>query len=264
MNRLLYLFLFVFLFSCSGKNRFPEPVSEKVSPEQVTLLERLKLSNRDSSSNSIQNVDGNAYLSELNHFQDLYFKKDSEFDLENFENEWEEVSADINHSKLSLPEAKSWFEITGTLMQITGEAKYAGEMQQSILHGFAPENEAEYNEIEELVAPYIFTKNVDHIHVNLYTAAEIEYEHTMHGNVKIWQETDYPDSEDVTINFSLEKENYIEVALRIPDWAEGATITVIGVKYPAHPGDYTVIAKKWHEGDKIEIRFPKSQTMAGL
>lgn len=264
MNRLLYIILLIFLFSCSGKDRFPEPVSEKVSPEQVTLLKKLKLTTRDSSYNSNQSVDEKPYLSELNHYQELYFKRDSEFDLENFENEWEEVSASINQSKMTFAEAELWFEITATLMQITGDAKYAEEMQQNILHGFSPKDDADYKKIEELIVPYIFTKNVDHIHVNLYLPAEIEYEHTMHGKVKIWQETDFPDSEDVTINFSLEKENYIEVALRIPDWAEDATITVLGVKYPAHPGDYTVIAKKWHEGDKIEIRLPKPEKIAEL
>ena len=239
-------------------------VSEKVSPEQVQVLEKLKLSNSDSNLTFNESVDATQYLSELNRFQEMYFKKDLEFDMENFEQEWDNAVTKINPAKLSLPDAELWFRINGTLMQLTGEAKYATEMQQILFHGFAPENDTEYNEIEELVKPYVFTKNVDHIHLNLYTPAEIEYEHTMHGKVKIWQETDFPDAETITVNFSLEKENYIEISLRIPDWAEGATITVLGVKYPAHPDSYTVIAKKWHEGDKIEIRFPNIQKMAEL
>ncbi len=264
MNRLIYTTVFIFLLSCSDKNRFPELVSEKVPDSQIEVLEKLKLANRDSNFSIDQKVDAKQYFNDLNHFQDLYFKKDSEFNLENFEKEWTEISANINYSKLNLNDAESWFKINGTLTQITGDAKYAEEMQQTLLQGFSPQDNEEYKEIENLVAPYIFTKNVDHIHVNIYTPAELQFEHTLEGHVKVWQETDFPDSENMTINFSMEKQRYIEVFVRIPSWAKGTTVTAMGVKYFAPPGDYTFIARKWTEGDKIEIHFPKKQKMAGL
>ena len=264
MNRLLYLLVFVFLFSCSGKTRFPEPISEKIPFESVKMLEKLKLSEYDSNHTSNQINSENQDFDQLKYFQDLYFKKDSEFNLEDFENKWAEVETSVKTSKLDLNDAKSWFEISGTLMQITGAAKYAEEMENIVLNGFRPKNDGEYEEIEKLVAPYIFTKNVDHIHVNLFTPAEIEYEHTLHGKVKIWQETNFPDSEDMTVMFSMEERRYIEVFVRIPSWAKGATVTVKGVKYFAPPGDYAFIAKQWREGDVIEIHFPEKQKVAGL
>jgi hypothetical protein len=264
MNRFVYIFILAFLFSCTGKNRFPGPVSEKILPEQVKLLEKLKLSNRDSSFTPGKNVGSTQDFGRLSHFQDLYFEKKPEFNLVDFEKEWTEIAAEIEKSKLNFKDAKSWFGINGTLMQITGDAKYAEEMQKTLSNDFSPKNEAEYNEIEKLVAPYIFTKNVDHIHVNLFIPAEIQYEHTMHGKVKIRQETHFPDPEYMTVKFGMEERRYIEVFVRVPSRAEGATVTVKGVKYIAPPGDYAFIAKKWREGDVIEIHFPKSRKAAGL
>lgn len=264
MNRLLYYFVFIFLISCNSENQFPEPVSEKVSPEQVTVLEKLKLSEQDSNITLSRNDEKGPDFGQLNHFQDLYFEKDSEFNLTDFENEWADISRNIENSKMNLSDAENWFEINGTLFLITGEAKYSEEMENIISTGFSPSTETEYKEIENLVAPYIFTKNVDHIHINLFTPAEIQYEHTLHGKVKIWQETDYPDSDNVTIKFSMEKHRYIEVFVRIPSWAQNATVTAMGVKYFAPPGEYALIAKQWHEGDSIEIHFPSDKKLAEL
>lgn len=265
MRQIIYFSAFVFfLFSCSQGNQFSEPVSEKVAPEEVKILEKLNLSPPDSNTTLNYGTDTKPFFGRLNQFRNLYFEKKPEFSLEDFEEEWNDVSAKINPSILDNEDAKTWFEMNGTLLQITGKARYAEVMENILLHGFHPKNEHEYKEIEKLVAPYIFTKNVDHIHVNLFTPAEIDYEHTLHGKVKIWQETNYPETEDMSLKFSMEARRYIEVFVRIPEWAEGATVTVKGVKYFAPPGDYACISKKWKEGDVVEIHFPKSRKVAHL
>ena len=69
---------------------------------------------------------------------------------------------------------------------------------------------------------------------------------------------------DILIHFSMEKNRYIEVSVRIPEWAHGATVTAVGVKYPAPTGEYLFIAKKWHEGDTIRIHFPKKSSVAKM
>ncbi|QGY47144.1 hypothetical protein GM418_26815 [Maribellus comscasis] len=265
MNRFLYFSVIFFLLSCGRENRFPEPVSEKVSLDQVKIPGQLGLSNRDSNLTFEENVGSGGYLRELNRFQEMYLSKDSNFNLKNFEKAWNEVAANMSHSRLNLNDAVLWFRITGTLMQITGKAKYAEEMENIVLNGFKTNTEDESKEIENLVASYIFTKNVDHVHINLFVPAELQYEHTLHGKVKIKQETNFPDSGDISVSFSMEKNRYIEVFVRIPSWADGATVTVEGVKYTAPVGDYAFIAKKWHEGDEIKIHFPnKNQNLAGL
>ncbi len=264
MKQILFLLILTFFASCTQKKSVPELDSEKVQRNQIKLVDRLKMSNGDSNMVYEQNMDAEQEFNQLKNFQDKYFKKSVDFSIKNFENEWQRVNAVTDVSDLNNDEAKTWFEINGTLLQITGKAQYAEKMEDIILNGFRPRNEIEYKEIEDLVAPYIFTKNVDHIHINLYTPAEIEYEHTLHGKVKIWQETDFPDSGDIVINFSMEKNRYIEVFVRIPDWAHGATVTAVGVKYPAPPGEYAFIAKKWHEGDTVRIHFPKKSSVAEM
>lgn len=264
MKQILFLVILIFFASCTQKKSVPDLITEKVNRDQVRLPERLKMSYGDSNIVYEQNNEAEQEFERLKSFQDAYFNKDEGFSIQNFESEWQKITEVIDITELNDDEVKTWFEINSTLLQITGKARYAEKMEEMVLYGFNPGNEAEYKKIEDLVAPYIFTKNVDHIHINLYTPAEIEYEHTLHGKVKIWQETDFPDSGDILINFSMEKNRYIEIAVRIPGWANGATVTAVGVKYPAPPGEYAFIAKKWHEGDTIRIHFPKKSSVAKI
>jgi len=53
----------------------------------------------------------------------------------------------------------------------------------------------------------------------------------------------------------MEEIRYIEISIRIPDWARNATVTEKNVKYVATPGSYCFIARKWNSGDVIEIAF---------
>jgi DUF1680 family protein len=54
----------------------------------------------------------------------------------------------------------------------------------------------------------------------------------------------------------METKRYIELFIRIPEWAEEATVIEKGVKYVATPGSYCQITRKWSEGDMVEINFP--------
>jgi len=93
----------------------------------------------------------------------------------------------------------------------------------------------------------------------MFIPSEISYSHSMGGEVKIWQETNYPQSGSVRVNFSMTEKQYIEVFIRIPSWAEDASVEVNGVKYFAPPGSFSKISKKWKEGDVVEIEFPISK-----
>jgi hypothetical protein len=51
----------------------------------------------------------------------------------------------------------------------------------------------------------------------------------------------------------LQDKRYLDFYVRIPEWANKASVTVKGVKYNVIPGQFTEIAKKWKNGDEIEI-----------
>ena len=74
--------------------------------------------------------------------------------------------------------------------------------------------------------------------------------------MEITQETNYPESGKILIKFKMENKRYIELFIRIPEWAEGATVTEKGVKYVATSGSFCQIARKWNEGDFVEVNLP--------
>ena len=186
----------------------------------------------------------------------IFNKKNNDFSLSSFENQWEQFYKIANDKTLNEINTSKWFKINGTLLQLTGDARYAEELEKLMYTGIPGDS----LQVTNWLAPYIYTKYVDHIHVNLFAPSEISYEHSLYGKVKIWQETGYPPSGNLQIHFSMEKERYIELFVRIPEWAEGATVIVHNVKYVTHPGEYCKIAKEWLEGDIVEIHFPMNKS----
>jgi len=248
--------LFVF-FSCSKPTQFPPKISEKVGLENVVLNKSFLPIQYSAFSDSAQKSDFGKELEKL--FQDKknYDERNSVFSLVELEQSWSNLQ---NQSKsFGIDDMKSWIEITGFMLEVTGNARYASELEETVYQSASLFTESEYREIEKQMTSWIFTKDVDHIYVNLYANATIKYEHSLKGAVEITQETDYPESGKITLKFKMEKKRYIELFIRIPEWAEGATVTEWRVKYVANPGEYCQVVRKWAEGDFVEINLPMEQ-----
>lgn len=253
MKRLFFTgIIFLFILSCTYHEKFPEPVTHPVtrtgkefSAEQEMLQMHETLQSGAQTTTSVG-------LGDLLGYRHMYFQQDEGFDLEEFQVSWQEFKNNIEISQLPRKEVLQWFQLTGFLFQLTGEARFAEEMEKIAWMGFPDKPHV----FDSLVSPYIFTKNTDHVHVNFFLPAAIGYEHSLGGAVRIEQETDFPESGSIRLNFSMEIKRYIEIFVRIPSWAEGTSVTVKGVKYFAQPGQYSIIAKKWKEGDVVEIEIP--------
>ncbi len=246
--RILSFSLLILAASCSNQKKIPEKVTEATTSEDVRILKPFEVNKGF----EVADSEPNSALAALKLFIIRYNKKEKDFDLNDFKNKWQDFFDGNDIQKLGNPELEDWFEITGLLFQLTGDVKYAEELER-VEFAFKNDNS---ERIGNLILPFVYTRNVDHVHVNLFHPAEINYEHTLKGNVRIWQETDYPKSGSVKLNFNLEERKYIEIFIRIPGWADGATVTVKKVKYVANKGSYCKIAKKWKEGDLVEIEFP--------
>jgi hypothetical protein len=248
--------LSAFLISCN-QNKFPEKVTKKINSEIIKLNDVFfepEVAQRDSVSEEKKyDFRLDSLMSFLNKYQD----KAESFNLQNFKEYWDSTLERIIEVDLGIETAKKWFKATSQLFELTGNARYSEELERVVYTSFK-RNLAE-SEIEQIVKPYVFTKYVDHIHANLFIPSEISYNHSMGGDVKIRQETDYPESGSIRLHFSTTEKNYIELFIRIPSWAENASVEVKGVKYFAPPGGYSKIAKKWKEGDVVEIEFPISK-----
>ncbi len=246
--------LLFILFSCSHSNQFPQKISEKMATENIVLNHSFLPVGYAAFNDSIAKSDFGKELEKLFQEKNKFDEPDSTFNQIDLENSWKNLQN--QRRNFNFENVKQWIGITGFLLEITGNTAYAEELEETIYQSASLFTESEFREIEKNVTPWIFTKDVDHIYVNLFANATIKYKHSMKGAVEITQETNYPESGKILLKFKMEEKRYIELFIRIPEWAEGATVTEWKVKYVAIPGSYSQILRKWSDGDFVEIKLP--------
>lgn len=75
--------------------------------------------------------------------------------------------------------------------------------------------------------------------------------------VELVETTDYPFRETVRITVNPAAPISFPLRLRIPAWADGATIHVNGQAQPAPvPAAFATVQRTWKRGDVVELRFP--------
>jgi hypothetical protein len=248
-----FVFIIFIIVSCGRSEKFPDYVTAHVDIDNVKFTESTDYFFSGQYSGREQESKYFPVLDSLLALKQMYLHKNEGFDMGLFREMWSRFKGRTENIRFNENAAKKWFEVTGFLFELSGNAVHAEELERISRTHFsylAPDTR------NPMILPYVFTKEVDHIHVNLFLPAEIGYTHSLGGGVKIRQETDYPGSGKVRLIFSMETKQYIELYVRIPTWAESASVTVKGVKYVAPPGNYCKIAKKWKEGDEVEIEFP--------
>lgn len=236
--------------SCNPADKTPEYVTYRTLPEGAGIeYERNELM---SSRNSNPDEGIHPGLDSLVRLRLDFFDQKTRFDMEKYRSFWEEFRDEIKNRQISEEEALMWFNLTGFLFQVTGDAMVAEELERVVYQHFLVQPEMQ---ADSLILPYVFTRNTDFIHLNLYLPASIQFEHSLGGDVSVSLETDFPENGKARVLFGMQTKQYIELFVRIPSWANDASVTVKGVKYLASPGSYTKVAKKWKEGDVVEIEF---------
>ena len=75
--------------------------------------------------------------------------------------------------------------------------------------------------------------------------------------VGIEELTGYPFRDSVTLAIKLAKSASFPLVLRIPAWAEGATVVVNGeAQSGVTAGGFYRLDRKWSNGDRVAVRFP--------
>lgn len=75
-------------------------------------------------------------------------------------------------------------------------------------------------------------------------------------DVTVEVDTDYPFDETINMTVRISAETEFPLVLRIPAWAEGASVKVNGEAQTVTPGTFASISRMWKDGDKIELYFP--------
>ena len=242
--------LTLFLFSCSEKNQFPEKKSVKLPSTAVKAGQPI-FKNEMTVDDSLSKQNLSDELQQLKNFIPKYENRDSDFSVETMEPLW--VSAKNKLDLAGIENVSAWIETTGFLLEITGKPVYAEALQQLSSTENIHLTVSETKLAEQELTPFIFTKNVDHIFVNIFVNSTVEYVHSLGGKIKITQELTGPNG--LLLKLSTTEKRYIELHIRIPTWAKNATVTERNVKYVATPGDYCLIARKWKEGDVVEVKY---------
>lgn len=74
--------------------------------------------------------------------------------------------------------------------------------------------------------------------------------------VKLEVEGEYPRKGDIRIRVSVAAPASFPLVLRIPGWAQGATLRVGQENYEAKPGTYVSIHRLWEGGEEIRLVLP--------
>jgi DUF1680 family protein len=101
----------------------------------------------------------------------------------------------------------------------------------------------------------IFWEGDDTLFVNLYIPAEAGWRAR---DAKLTLETAYPLEGDATLRFTeLKRAGKFSVALRVPGWAAGASVTVNGkAARSVRESGYAIVTRRWKKGDTVAIRLP--------
>ncbi|MBB5874031.1 DUF1680 family protein [Allocatelliglobosispora scoriae] len=102
----------------------------------------------------------------------------------------------------------------------------------------------------------IYFVNGDTLWVNLFIASVLTWPGR---SITVRQDTTFPQAG--TTRLTVTGSGTIDLRVRVPAWAAGATIRVNGALQPAPaPGGYAAISRTWTSGDTVDITLPMALT----
>ncbi|MET7329705.1 beta-L-arabinofuranosidase domain-containing protein [Nonomuraea sp. NPDC005650] len=148
---------------------------------------------------------------------------------------------------VSLAEADYFY--VNTLHRRTGAR---GDVQRSPAHGRRPWFNCACcppNVMRTLAGlpAYLATGTQDGLQVHLYAQSTLTS-----GDLTVDVDTEYPWDGLVTVTVREAPAREAELALRVPDWAEGATVD----DKPVPPGGYARLRRVFRPGDRVLLRMP--------
>lgn len=105
-------------------------------------------------------------------------------------------------------------------------------------------------------SPYAYGRSDRGIWVHLYGGSTLETTLSDGRRIQLKQESDYPWDGRVKIAIEHAPAGEMSLFLRIPDWAEGASLTVKGKPVRVIAGRYTEVRRAWAAGDVVELMLP--------
>jgi len=95
------------------------------------------------------------------------------------------------------------------------------------------------------------------VYVNLYAPSTVTW--TVAGaRLALRQITEYPYDRFIRLDVTASRPETFSVFLRIPEWAEGASLAVNGMRdsRKLDPGTFAEVRREWKTADRIELELP--------
>jgi hypothetical protein len=92
----------------------------------------------------------------------------------------------------------------------------------------------------------------------LYAASAVEAKVGEGVKVRIEEDTDYPFEGAIGLRLTTPQAVKFPLYLRIPSWAEGATVAVNGKHLDVEPlpRSYVALERRWQDGDRVSLQLP--------
>lgn len=192
----------------------------------------------------------------------------------------------------------SWaaFKLTRYLIAFTGEARYGDWTERILCNGIGaalpvtPDGRTFYysdyrvgggmkvyywdawpccsGTYLQAVADYpnlIYYRDATSLYVNLFVPSEVVWRRPG-GDVKLVQETEYPESETTTLKLELAGNARFPLRFRVPAWTREVSVKVNGALAPVAcpPGAWATLEREWKSGDRVELRLPLTLRMQAV
>ena len=181
----------------------------------------------------------------------------------------------------------TWMKLCFTLLQVTGNPKYAGQIEKTFYNAFLASMKADGSEIAKysplegrrqageeqcgmhinccnangprgfaLMPGFAFMKSESGLAVSFYADSKAVVEVLPGNKVTLLQQTNYPETEKIKLVITPEKEAEFKIKLRIPEWSLQTSVLVNGeMLNDIQPGSYKTVVRTWKKGDRIELNL---------
>jgi len=103
---------------------------------------------------------------------------------------------------------------------------------------------------------YFYSTSKEGIYVHLFDNSELDWHLEDGTGLKMVQKTNYPWDGNVELTVTPSEAKEFVLFLRVPGWADSASVLVNGKSVPAgKPGTYVPIKRTWSAGDRIQLRL---------
>lgn len=103
------------------------------------------------------------------------------------------------------------------------------------------------------------------VYVNCFIPSTLRWQQNG-SDVSLTQTGTYPLGDKINFALSMSNPLRFNLRLRIPAWADRASISVNGRRIPApvKPGTFASLRQQWHPGDRIELELPRKLTLRAV